>query len=181
MNKYFLNLPTPNGTEIIDCGENERRANIFSQVYDAVEGWICLIEEPNTGLYRLRLPNPKYLQSPANCSQPWLYQESYENLALALNAAQKYGCNAEAKINIITSAVLQEFRQVHFVLRLKRFNEFPQLDLTNAEGDYVIDEFQDAFEALILEQKQNYPQSAFSLVEEIYLDFESTNADIYPH
>ncbi|MEL6439109.1 MAG: hypothetical protein AAFQ80_07645 [Cyanobacteria bacterium J06621_8] len=181
MKKYFLNLPTPNGNKIIDCGENERRANIFSQAYDAEDGWICLLEEDSTGLYRLRLPNPKYIQLPANCNQPWLYQDSYENLALAFNAAQQYGCNGEGKINIITSSVLREYRQVHFVLRLKRFNESPQLDLTDVERDYVIDEFKDAFEALILEQKQNYPQSVFSLVEEIYLDSKSTNADIYPH
>lgn len=175
MKKYYLNLPTPNGTEIIDCGENEKLANIFSQAYDAEDGWICLIEEERAGLYRLRLPNPKYLKEPANCNQPWLYQECYENLALALNATQKYGCNAEAKINIIASAVLQEFRQVYFVLRLKRFNESPQLNLTNAYRDWVIDEFQDVFEALIQEQKLNYPRSAFSLVEEIYLDSESTH------
>ena len=174
MIKYYLNLPTNNGTDIVDCGENERLANIFSQAYDAESGWICLIEEERAGLYRLRLPNPKYLKEPANCNQPWLYQESYENLALALNATQKYGCNAEAKINIIASAFLQEFRQVHFVLRLKRFNESPQLDLTNAYGNYVIDEFQDVFEALIQEQKLNYPRSAFNLIEEINLDFERT-------
>lgn len=74
-------------------------------------------------------------------------------------------CNAEAKVNIISKYVLNEFRQVHFVLRLKQFSQSPQLDLTDAEGDYLLDEFKDAFEALILESQQNYPQSPFSLVE----------------
>ena len=54
----------------------------------------------------------------------------------------------------------------------------PQLDLTNAYGNYVIDEFQDVFDALIQEQKLNYPRSAFNLIEEIHLDFERGGGQI---
>ncbi|MEO0835421.1 MAG: hypothetical protein AAFY16_05405 [Cyanobacteria bacterium J06642_3] len=60
------------------------------------------------------------------------------------------------------------------VLRLKRYEECPQLDLTNVYRSSVIDEFISVFSELIQEQKLVNPRSVFNLVEEIYLDSDST-------
>lgn len=59
-------------------------------------------------------------------------------------------------------------------MRLKRYEDHPQLDLTNVYRSGVIDEFISVFSELIQEQRIVNPRSAFHLIEEINLDFERT-------
>lgn len=182
MKKYFIKLLSEKREVSYskDFGNNEKLATQTAKLYyDADEnGWISLVQKISNEQWITRIPNPKYILAPANSNNPWIELERFDTERNALTAALMLGANQNGNICIIEDDFLEEFAEIHIVLKLKSYNEYPNLDLTNISRSGIINEYLDEFEEIRAKKVASNPGSAFNLITEIEVNFDATDATL---
>ncbi len=79
------------------------------------------------------------------------------------------------KARIVEDDFLEEFKEVHLILKLKTYEEYPELDLEWITRSGIIDEYLDEIEEIRANKVKTNPGSAFNLISKIEVDFDATD------